>query len=120
MDSNEVGFSRSPLIRFLSLVRPYLRLVIGAALMGIGKFTLPLAFPIAFKYVIDVLLTSPPKFDGMMRTIDGWSVGLSGLGGCSAPPTNKLAALSIVMLTLYALQSVASLYRNYWAGLAGN
>ena len=88
--------------------------------MGIGKFTLPLAFPLAFKYVIDVLLTSPPKFDAVMRVIDRLCVGLSGLAGYTAAPTSKLAALSIVMLALYAVQSLASYYRNYWAGLAGN
>jgi len=120
MNPREVKFSKSVIFRFAGCLRPYLRLVVGAALMGIGKFTLPLAFPLAFKYVIDVLLTSPPKFDGLMRTIDGWCVGLSRLGGYTATPTNKLAALSIVMLTLYALQSLASFYRNYWAGLAGN
>jgi ATP-binding cassette, subfamily B, putative efflux pump len=88
--------------------------------MGVGKFTLPLAAPIVFKYVIDVLLTSPPKFDAAMRLIDRSCVGLSSLAGYSATPTTKLAALSIVMLTLYGVQSLASFYRNYWAGLAGN
>src|SRR5580700_1793323 len=120
MNAHEEKFSKSVIFRFAGCLRHYLRLVIGAALMGVGKFTLPLAFPLAFKYVIDVLLTSPPKFDAMMRTIDGWCVGLSRLGGYSPTPTNKLAALSLVMLTLYALQSLASFYRNYWAGLAGN
>src|SRR5580692_2434375 len=120
MNAHEEKFSKSVIFRFAGCLRPYLRLVIGAALMGVGKFTLPLAFPLAFKYVIDVLLTSPPKFDAMMRTIDGWCVGLSRLGGYSPTPTNKLAALSLVMLTLYALQSLASFYRNYWAGVAGN
>jgi subfamily B ATP-binding cassette protein MsbA len=88
--------------------------------MGVGKFTLPLAAPIVFKYVIDVLLTSPPKFDAAMRAIDRLCVGLSGLAGYSATPTTKLAALSIVMLALFGVQSIASFYRNYWAGLAGN
>ena len=79
MNAHEEKFSKSVIFRFAGCLRPYLRLVIGAALMGIGKFTLPLAFPLAFKYVIDGLLTSPPKFDGMMRMIDGWCVGLSRL-----------------------------------------
>src|SRR5260221_14518257 len=102
MDSNEVGFSRSPLIRFLSLVRPHLRLVIGAALMGIGKFTLPLAFPLAFKYVVDVLLTTPAKLDWATHAIDSWCIELSHFAGYPATPTSKLAMLSVVMLTLYA------------------
>jgi membrane protein DedA with SNARE-associated domain len=72
VDRDEVKFTRSVIFRFLGYLRPYLRLVIGAALMGVGKFTLPLAFPLAFKYVIDVLLTSPAKFDRMMLLIDRW------------------------------------------------
>ena len=120
MNPNEVKISKSVIFRFVGFVKPYLNFVVGAALMGIGKFTLPLAFPFAFKYVIDGLLTSPPKFDHITRVIDGWCIGLSGFAGYSITPTNKLAALSVVMLALYALQSVASFYRNYWAGLAGN
>ena len=77
MNSNEVRSSRSPLIRFLSFVRPHLALVVGAALTGVGKFTLPLAFPLAFKYVIDVLLASHPKLDGINLVIDRWCVGLA-------------------------------------------
>jgi len=120
MNPNEVKFSKSVIFRFIGLVRPYLRLVIGAALMGVGKFTLPLAFPLSFKYVIDVLATSPPKLDAAMRIIDRGCAWLAGLVGSAPNPANKLAALSIVMLTLYGLQSLASYYRNYWAGLAGN
>jgi len=112
-------FSKSVIFRFLGFIKPYLRLVVGAALMGVGKFTLPLAFPLAFKYVIDVLLTSPAKLDRLMRMIDGWCAGLTHLAGYPATSANKLCALSAVMLTLYALQSIASYYRNYWAGLAG-
>ncbi len=120
MNPHEENFSRSVIFRFAGYVKPYLRLVVGAALMGVGKFTLPLTAPLVFKYVIDVLLSSPPKFDAAMRLIDRWCVGLSNLAGYGATPTTKLAALSIVMLALYGVQSVASFYRNYWAGLAGN
>jgi ABC-type multidrug transport system fused ATPase/permease subunit len=116
---DKVKFSKSVIFRFVESVRPHLRLVMGAALMGVGKFTLPLAFPLAFKYVIDVLLSSPPKFDRMMLVIDHWCAGLTSLIGYAPTPTSKLAALSAVMLALYGLQSVASYYRNYWAGLAG-
>jgi|SRR5271170_5181533 len=104
MNPDEEKFSRSVIFRFVGYLGPYLRLVIGAALMGVGKFTLPLAFPLAFKYVIDVLVTSPPKLDRVMRMIDGWCSGLSRLAGHAATPANKLAALSVVMLALYALQ----------------
>src|SRR6266478_6043605 len=105
--------------RCVEFVRPHLRLIIGAALMGVGKFTLPLAFPLAFKYVVDVLLTSPAKLDGT-RMIDHWCIVLANLIGEAPTSTSKLMMLSIVMITLYALQAVASYYRNYWAGIAGN
>ncbi|MGH7913594.1 MAG: ABC transporter ATP-binding protein, partial [Candidatus Binataceae bacterium] len=120
MDSTEARFSRSPLPRFLSFVKPHLRLVVGAALTGIGKFTLPLAFPLAFKYVIDVLLASHPKLDGINLVIDRWCAGLAHLAGMTPTADHKLAALSIALLLLFAVQSIASYYRNYWAGIAGN
>ena len=120
MNSNDVRSSRSPLIRFLSFVRPHLALVVGAALTGVGKFTLPLAFPLAFKYVIDVLLASHPKLDGIDRVIDRWCVGLAGMAQMTPTAEHKLAVLSGALLLLYALQSLASYYRNYWAGVAGN
>src|SRR5882757_9783394 len=96
--------------RCLEFVRPHLRLIIGAALMGIGKFTLPLAFPLAFKYVIDVLLTSPAKLDGATRAIDHWCVAIANFAGLAATATVKLEVLSLVMLALYALQALASYY----------
>jgi ABC-type multidrug transport system fused ATPase/permease subunit len=120
MVSIRVKVSGSPLIRFLSCVRPHFRFVVGAALMGIGKFTLPLAFPLGFKYVIDVLLGSPSKIQGVNLTIDTWCIGLSRLIGLDPTAQHKLATLSIALLVLYAVQSVASYYRNYWAGIAGN
>src|SRR5208282_2500532 len=110
----------SPALRFLSFVKPHLRLVVGAALMGIGKFTLPLAFPLAFKYVVDVLLSAQPKLDGINLKIDGWCAAVARMAHLGVTSQGKLAALSLVLIVLYAIQSVASYYRNYWAGLAGN
>jgi ATP-binding cassette, subfamily B, putative efflux pump len=110
----------SPLLRFGRCIKPHLRLVVGAALMGIGKFTLPLAFPLAFRYVIDVLLSAQPKPAGVNQLIDKWCSQLGHVIGVGASSQGKLAALSIAMLVLYAIQSTMSYYRNYWAGLAGN
>lgn len=121
-----MSFKKTPLseqstvTRFLRLVRPHLRLVVGAALMGVGKFTLPLAFPLAFKYVVDVLLTAQPRLDGVNLLIDHWCTALAGAAGLGMTAQGKLAALSLAFIVLYAIQSVASYYRNYWAGLAGN
>ncbi len=112
--------SMHPLLRFLSYLRPHARLVVGAALTGIGKFTLPLAFPLAFRYVVDVLVASHPHPDAISGTIDHWCATVSSLLGLGTAVQGKLAALSIVLLLLYTLQAVASYYRNYWAGLAGH
>src|SRR5512143_80201 len=54
---------RTALFRFLGYVRPHLGLVAGGSVMGILKFTLPLAFPLAFKYVFDVLLVPQPRME---------------------------------------------------------
>lgn len=120
MHPHLASFRRHPLVRFLACVRPQLKLVIGAALMGVGKFTLPLAFPFAFKYVVDVLLVSQPKPDHIDRIIDEWCAGVAQLSGLGATAQGKLAALSIVMLAIYVAQSAVSYFRNYWAGIAGN
>jgi ATP-binding cassette, subfamily B, putative efflux pump len=120
MNSDEARFSRSPLRRFLSFMRPHLVLVVGAVLTGIGKFTLPLAFPLAFRYVIDVLLVSRPTLDGIDLVIDRWCVGIAHVAGTTPTAEHKLAVLSAALLLLYMLQSIASFYRNYWAGVAGN
>jgi ATP-binding cassette, subfamily B, putative efflux pump len=112
--------SRSPLLRFLSFVKPHLGLVVGAVLTGIGKFTLPLAFPLAFKYVIDVLLSPQSKPDRIDMVINRWCVGLDRVTRLAPTGEHKLAALSAVLLLVYVLQSIASYYRNYWAGVAGN
>ncbi|MGO9607705.1 MAG: ABC transporter ATP-binding protein [Candidatus Binataceae bacterium] len=120
MDGKLKDTSKQPLLRFLSLLKPQMRLVVGAALMGVGKFALPLAFGMAFKYVIDVLVSAQPKPDAICSTINRWCAAVAGLLGMGATVQGKLAALSIVLLVLYALQAVASFYRNYWGGLAGN
>jgi ATP-binding cassette, subfamily B, putative efflux pump len=120
MDFKLVSFYRRPMVRFLACVRPQLKLVVSAALMGVGKFTLPLAFPFAFKYVVDVLLSSQPKPDHIDRVIDGWCTSVAHLMGLAATNQDKLAALSVVMLLIYVIQAAVSYFRNYWAGIAGN
>lgn len=109
-----------PLLRFISCLKPHARYLVGAALTGIGKFTLPLVFPLVFKYIVDVLLTAQPKIDGIDRTVDRFASGFAGLVGLGTGPEAKLAALITTILVLYAIQSVASYYRNYWAGIAGH
>src|SRR5579859_1030886 len=79
MNPHPASMRRHPLVRFLACVRPQLTLVIGAALMGVGKFTLPLAFPFAFKYVVDVLLVAQPKPDHIDRIVDSWCTAIARL-----------------------------------------
>src|SRR5271167_2644545 len=105
MDPKPASFRQQPLVRFLACVRPQLRLVVLAALMGVGKFTLPLAFPFAFKYVVDVLLVAQPKPDHIDRIVDGWCTAVARLFGLGATAQGKLAAVSLVMLLIYVMQS---------------
>ncbi len=119
MDNSTVSFSDRPLVRFLAYIKPHSRYVVGAALIGIGKFTLPLAFPWAFKYVADVLVAAHPKLDAISGTIDRLCIAGAGILGMAPTPQAKLAVLSIVTLLLYGVQSLASYYRNYWGGIGG-
>jgi subfamily B ATP-binding cassette protein MsbA len=70
--------------------------------------------------VVDVLLVSHPKLDGLDRIIDSWCSHLSVLMGFGGGSQGKLSTLCITMLALYSIQTIASYFRNYWAGVAGN
>jgi len=110
----------TPLFRFLGYVRPHLWLVAGGAVMGILKFTLPLIFPLAFKYVIDGLLVPQPKLDRFDAPIDRWCGALAGWLHLGAGPVPKLEALSAALLALCIVQAISTYYRSYWAGMAGH
>jgi ABC-type multidrug transport system fused ATPase/permease subunit len=114
------GAARSPLYRFLSYVRPHLWLVAGGAFMGVLKFTLPLIFPLAFKYVIDVLLMPQPKLDHYNAIFDRMCTWLALLLGFGVTPVGKLEALSAAMFAIFGVQAVATYFRNYWASMAGH
>ncbi len=110
----------SPTLRFLSYVRPHLRFVAGGSVMGVLKFVLPLAFPLAFKYVFDVLLVPQPKLEPVNALIDRWCLALAHAFGLEAAAPGKLEALSIALLGLFVVQAIATYYRNYWASTAGH
>src|SRR6266404_5847535 len=74
--SNRI-FPQTALLRFLGYVRPHLWLVAGGSVMGILKFTLPLAFPLAFKYVFDVLLVPQPHAENLNSMIDRWCMAIA-------------------------------------------
>ena len=110
----------TPVFRFLGYVRPHLRLVAGGSLMGVLKFGLPLAFPLAFKYVFDVLLVPQPHMEKVNRLIDGWCLSLAALLRLGSGATAKLEALTAGLFVLFLFQAVATYYRNYWASTAGH
>ncbi|HEY6419934.1 MAG TPA: ABC transporter ATP-binding protein [Candidatus Binataceae bacterium] len=112
-------FPHTPLFRFLAYVRPYLWLVAGGSVMGILKFTLPLAFPLAFRYVFDVLLVPQPRMERFNRLIDDWCIAIAGWFHLGAGPAAKLEALTAALFALFLVQAVATYYRNYWASMAG-
>ncbi len=88
--------------------------------MGILKFTLPLAFPLAFKYVFDVLLVPQPHMERVNRLIDGWCIAIAGLLHLGTGAAAKLEALTAALFVLFLVQAVATYYRNYWASMAGH
>ncbi|MGH7864076.1 MAG: ABC transporter ATP-binding protein, partial [Candidatus Binataceae bacterium] len=110
---------RAALWRFLAFVRPHIGYVAGGSVMGILKFTLPLAFPLAFKYVFDVLLIPQPHMERVNAFIDGWVIWIDALLGLGSSPAAKLEALTIALAALFLVQAVATYYRNYWASIAG-
>ncbi len=109
----------TPLFRFLAYVRPYLWLVAGGSVMGILKFTLPLAFPLAFRYVFDVLLIPQPKMERFNRLIDNWCIAIARWCHLGMGPAAKLEALTAALFALFVVQAIATYYRNYWASMAG-
>jgi subfamily B ATP-binding cassette protein MsbA len=111
---------QTPTFRFLSYVRPHLWLVAGGSVMGVLKFGLPLAFPLAFKYVFDVLLVPQPHMERVNRLIDRWCIELAGLMRLGSGTTAKLEALTAGLFVLFLFQAVATYYRNYWASTAGH
>jgi ATP-binding cassette, subfamily B, putative efflux pump len=108
------------LVRFLGYVQPHLWLVAGGSVMGILKFTLPLAFPLAFKYVFDVLLVPQPHAEHLNQMIDRWCSSLAATLHLGAGSAAKLEALTAALFALFIVQAIATYYRNYWASMAGH
>src|SRR6266852_8524898 len=91
--SNRI-FPPTALIRFLGYVRPHLWLVAGGSVMGILKFTLPLAFPLAFKYVFDVLLVPQPHPEHLNQLIERWCAATAATLHLGSGSAAKLEALT--------------------------
>ncbi len=113
-------FKNSPLPRFLAFVRPHMKLAMAAAVMGIVKFNLPLAFPLAFKYIIDVLVVHTHKLTGLNAFMDRWCIAIASALGLSISMSSKLAVLAGVMTLLMLGQAAATYCAEHWTGIAGN
>lgn len=112
-------FKASPLMRFLAFVRPHMKTAGGASAMGMAKHTLPLMFPLVFKYIVDVLiLQSKPV--GLNAFMDRWCVKIASEIGVSTSMSAKLAILVGAMTVLIALQAAATYCAEHWSGIAGN
>ena len=110
----------TPVFRFLTYVRPHAWYVIGGSVAGIFKFVLPLAFPLAFKYIFDVILVPQPKLDRYDLFIDRWCVGVAHAFGFPNDAYGRLSAVTVTMLAMFVVQAFATYYRNYWASTAGH
>jgi ABC-type multidrug transport system fused ATPase/permease subunit len=118
-----VLYRQSPLIRFLGYVRPYGWFIAGAAVAGTVKFVIPLAFPLALKYLTDVVLAPDPRAhtDRFDAAIDAWcTVALQQFPWLGAGRSGQLVVIGLTMLALYVVLGIASYYRSYWAGQAGH
>jgi len=113
----------STLLRFLAYVAPHKWYIVGAALTGILKFVIPLAFPLALKYVTDIILARDPAAlnESTNRLLDRWcSAALHAAPWLGTGASGHLMAVGVTMLVLYAVLGIASFYRSYWAGQAGH
>lgn len=114
----------SPLRRFLAYVKPYRGLVAGAAFMGILKFSLPLLFPLALKFITDDLLVgrAPETYqpDALSRFFHWWATHLTAwLPFLGEDKIGLLNAVALSMLIVYLVLAVATFYRSWLAGVAG-
>lgn len=117
------GAPRPPLRRFLGYVYPHRLLIVGAALAGTLKFLLPLTFPLALKYLTDVVLVAegPAGNDATNRWIEAACVRvLAAAPWLGEGAAGRLAAVGTALLLLYVLLGAASFLRSYWAGQAGH
>jgi len=115
-----LSIKTSPLARFLAFVRPHMKLAGAAGVMGIVKFNLPLTFPLAVKYFLDVLVVHAHQPTGLNAFIDRWCIAIATALGLSVSTTSKLAVLVAFMTALMLVQAAATYCVEHWTGIAGN
>jgi len=121
--ASEAAARRHSLLRFLSYVAPHKWYIVGAALTGVLKFVVPLAFPLALKYLTDVVLARDPHavHESTNRLLEHWCVGVLQVAPWLGDGARgRLMVVGVSMLALYLILGVASFYRSYWAGQAGH
>ncbi|HVO26323.1 MAG TPA: ABC transporter ATP-binding protein [Candidatus Margulisiibacteriota bacterium] len=121
--ASEAGARRRPLLRFLSYVAPHRWYIAGAALTGVLKFVVPLAFPLTLKYLTDVVLARDPHavHESTNRLLEQWCGSVLQVAPWLGNGAHgRLMVVGVSMLVLYLLLGVATFYRSYWAGQAGH
>jgi ATP-binding cassette, subfamily B, putative efflux pump len=116
-------YRHSALIRFLGYVGPHKWFIAGAAATGVVKFIVPLAFPLALKYLTDVVLAPDPRAvaEPTNRVLERWCAAvLHAAPWLGEGNSGRLLVVGLVMLGLYLILGIASYYRSYWAGAAGH
>ncbi|MFQ5667004.1 MAG: ABC transporter ATP-binding protein [Candidatus Binatia bacterium] len=113
--------SRASVLRFLGYVAPHKWYIAGAAAAGVLKFGVPLVFPLALKYLTDVVLERDPHAvtEATNHVLERWcTTVLHAAPWLGAGNTGRLTVVGLSVLTLYLLVGVGSFYRSYWAGQA--
>jgi subfamily B ATP-binding cassette protein MsbA len=106
--------------RFLSYVAPHKTLIVGAAATGCVKFLVPLTFPLALKYITDVVLMQHPAAAGEPTNVflERWCAAVMSVVPLRDSSEGRLFIIGGTLAFLYCLSGVVSYYRGYWAGLA--
>jgi len=115
--------TRSALLRFLAYVAPHKWYIVGAAATGVLKFVIPLSFPLALKYLTDVVLARAPTAAGETtnRLVERWCASIMDAAPWFGDGNRgRLMVVGVTVLVLYLVLGVASFYRSYWAGQAGH
>src|SRR5437870_3197566 len=95
---------RSPLLRFLRYVVPHRWYIAGAAATGVLKFVIPLAFPLALKYLTDVVLVRHPTAVGEStnRLVEAWCAGvLQAAPWLGSGDSGRLTVVGLSLFVMY-------------------
>jgi hypothetical protein len=107
--ASEAAARRSPLLRFLSYVAPHKWYIAGAALTGVLKFVIPLAFPLALKYLTDVVLVRDPHAvqESTNSFFERWCVSvLHAAPRLGEGASGRIMVVGLSMLVLYLILGV--------------